>query len=109
MGQSTDAYLVFGYPIEGEGEFEPYSDIEETLYNRNDPVELIIHCSGEYPMWILGMRGYLRAWRGTPVQVDPSKLQVEDGWIGRIRAVAQEFDLEIEPEKIAWYLVSYWG
>ena len=71
------------------------------------PVDLVSHCSGEFPMWIMAVRGtQLTACRGDPTTVDPATLQVDPD---RIKAAAAWCKAKgIEWEDPQWILCSDW-
>lgn len=88
MGVSTDAQICFGVALE-EG-FEPpvqpslpdededgnYQDLSEWYDDFDgDPIELVLHCSYDYPMYIIAAKGSLsRASRGYPSDLSPEQL-----------------------------------
>lgn len=71
------------------------------------PVNLIYHCSGEYPMFILSVGQHYRACRGDLQSIDPEALKVsaED---------AKALSDFVKEHKVAttggagWLLTSYW-
>ena len=70
------------------------------------PVEFILHCSDEFPMWVLAVRGTaVTAFRGSPREVDMP--QVEEARIEAFRAWVDER----APGSPApgWLLFSMWG
>jgi hypothetical protein len=71
------------------------------------PVELIIHCSNDYRMYFLAVRGTaIRAKRGTPIKLGVTFAPTKN----EIRAM-QEFceKYGIEWQMPGWHLFSYWG
>ncbi|HEY5851270.1 MAG TPA: hypothetical protein VIT62_10960 [Lysobacter sp.] len=134
MGTSTNAILAFGFDIgeelpdsllpEDEDEF---FDFEEWLCGRlglewsegrdDDywlkrraaieafPVDLVAHCSGDYPMYFLAVRGTeSTALRGTPqrVQLTPPS----EAAIICMREFCAEHGIEWrEPD---WHIFSMW-
>ena len=71
------------------------------------PVEVIWHCSGEYPMYFLALRGTERkAFRGTPVAVgiprQPTKKE--------LKAMAEFCEKHgIEWQNPQWHIFSMWS
>lgn len=125
MGTSTDAILVFGFQLEDEDatpefmgdfdDFDEYLDDLNGLVGRDYPTrsaarescpaDMTMHCSYDYPMYILSMRGTAtRAWRGTPREID--SLGVDPSKVDEFKAWAAERGIEGEPK---WILCSMWG
>lgn len=79
---------------------------DQRKVDNDCPIELITHCSGEYPMDIVAVKGTTtKAWGGEPkeisgFEVDPKKLEA-----------AAEFCRQhgIPFENPKWLLASYWG
>lgn len=71
------------------------------------PVELVNCSSGDYPIWILCVRGIrLRAHRGFPVKFEPYDLKAPDA--AGLLAFCEKFKIQHD-EQPSWYLCSYWG
>jgi hypothetical protein len=120
VGQSTDAILCYGIPLEEDYDFdEAFSgkikdeDLEEDyisgwtaseyLEKETDCV-LISHCSCDYPMFILSVEeSKIRAWRGDPKEV--TSLDVKPEWNEKIQKVADLMGLSGKP---GWWLASDW-
>jgi hypothetical protein len=70
------------------------------------PVELVLHCSSDYPMYIMAIRGtQLRASRGYPEVVKSLSVSQE-----KITAAKQWcLDHGIEWKEPEWILCSDWG
>lgn len=130
MGVSTDGILVFGIEC-GEDEETPefmsgFDDFDEYLdslsglpqwgepghnfaanaeFRKTVPADMVLHCSYDYPMYILAVRGtQVTARRGYPQEieslgVDPAKLAAFKVW-------AEERGITGEPK---WLLCSMWG
>lgn len=156
MGQSTDAYLYYGYTWTEESEdldFEPsmddwaekklkadghtdpwdnypenvdratsdkwmrdndaaigrWSDMKKELQEATG-VDWNSHCSGEYPMPFLHVRGtHVTAWRGSPKAI--TSIEVGDGWKAKLDAFLEAEGIE-PPEgenQPGWWLASNWG
>lgn len=115
MGVSTDGILVFGCDM-GEGE-----DLEEDspfglLVKEDDdcdlpddaPVEVVRHCSYDYPMYILAVRGTKkRASRGYLQEIDPASFVIDGEKIAAAKAFAEARGIEWKDPK--WFLCSLWG
>jgi hypothetical protein len=73
------------------------------------PVEVVIHCSYDSPMYILAVTGTEHsARRGYPEAIDPSALVVTADQIEALKKFCVEYDIEI-PGEPCWYLSSLWG
>lgn len=133
MGVSTDGILVFGIQLpeeetpeflEGfENDFDDFIDSLNGLpqwgeeghdwnkthaFRDNFPVDLVQHCSYDYPMYILAVRGTeIMASRGYPKEIDPLTLKVDPEKIEFLRKFCEEYGIEWEEPK--WYLCSMWG
>lgn len=132
MGVSTDGILVFGIDL-GEEELEFLHDFEndfdEFLHSLSGlpdygepghdyvkdrdfvnsyPVDLVWHCSYQYPMYILAIRGTeTTAARGYPQKIDPSSLVVANEKIEFLKKFCETYGIEWQEPK--WYLCSMWG
>lgn len=70
------------------------------------PVEVITHCSYDYPMHFLALRGTeARAWRGHPRSVQTEPPQPER--ISAMRAFCEEHGIEWQEPQ--WHIFSMWG
>ena len=133
MGVSTDAILTFGFPIgdedggtpefleEFDGDFdeflnsisglpkygEPGHSFEaQFAYRDKCPAAMTMHCSYDYPMYILSVRGTeTRAYRGTPKEI--INLYVDESDIAAFKAWCEANNIEYQEPK--WLLVSMWG
>lgn len=133
MGVSTDAILVFGFDC---GETQPIKDWIDDLiaeeahlirpagsWDNPDvrayhdarreaieacPVDIVDHCSGEYPMYVVALRGSeIRSSRGHSTVIDPAALNVAPERIVAMKAWCEAHGIQWrEP---SWLLVSYWG
>lgn len=137
MGQSTDAQLWYGFTFEDgykfpwaaepfDGDLEewwrkeqgfvppenvPYGELfdAERAFDKEHPcpAELITHCSGEYPMYGLAVRGSeYKANRGYPILIEG--LGLSQGEIEPLKKFCERYELTPEGE-IGWWLTSYWG
>lgn len=91
-----------------------YYDLRNKHDARNPcPAEVVYHCSGSFPMYIIAVPGSVKvAWRGDVEEIDP-------GWINNFasdhhaREVIKFDDFiknyNISQERPRWCLVSYWG
>ena len=72
------------------------------------PVQLVMHCSYDYPMYILSLPGTLiRASRGYPAEL-PSDMGERDGI--PLIDFCEEHGIELsEEQKPCWLLTSLWG
>lgn len=117
MGTSTDAILVYGIPLE-EGAIR-YDENAKSgpsyMYYTGgveDGVEIVMHCSAEYPMHIVAIPGTaISAYRGspTPVAVD-SLLPGTEADNELLLAFLKKHKLKkSKGAKPGWWLCSYWG
>jgi hypothetical protein len=78
---------------EQDWEAEGYFDRKREAENRLG-VEVVVHCSYEYPMYILGIKGTItRAWRGSPQLI--ANLDVHTEWGGTLRDAALLLGIEL--------------
>jgi len=129
MGTSTDAILCYGIEVKNEDgdngdlsgediakffgiteeELEmSEEDAVELVENllEDSPLELERHCSGDYPMYILHLKGYHhRAWRGNPQKIVTDELFVAPVDNESAIAWCSEHNIEWTPE---WLLASDW-
>lgn len=125
MSTSTDGQICFGYELTEDAEF-PWSDdgdietwwakVSGMPENGNQytwcrhnppPVELVTHCSGEYPLFILAAAGTLvTAYRGTPKKIEALNIPHSARWA--LEEFVKEHGIEVEGEP-CWLLSSYWG
>lgn len=72
------------------------------------PVELVTHCSYEYPMYILAVRGFAyNAKRGYPQEITSEDMNVPKDKIDAMKLWMEEHELEWSEPK--WLLCSVWG
>lgn len=133
MGQSTDAYLFYGFCWDDEeelfedgdewfdtlarkrgfvGEYVPY-EITKEIQAEFD-VSMDTHCHSEYRMPLVYVKGtMLQAWRGTPKAVPGGYLVNPSTWMGwdtKLRAFCDTLGITPpEGQEPQWWLVSYWG
>ena len=118
MGQSTDAILVWGFDI-GDAEELPeevakridhlldegYDELESL--QRLHGVELVQHCSGSCPHYIVGIEATKTvAWRGHPKTITSLDLPGKTCQAA-LDAFAQAIGVEAKPG--AWLLASDWS
>lgn len=134
MGVNTDATICFGISYE-EGHqfpwhegifageindwwcaqhgksFDKYEDKKKWLEKNPLPVEVVYHCTGDDPMFILAIPGTERtAWRGDPVELKFSELQaaVTDEKFVAFNTFINNYNLG-NGTMPTWWLASYWG
>lgn len=74
-------------------------------------VEIYLHCSGEYSMYLLAAKVY-RAGRGYPVALDPANLMAEveaGGYDKKLRRALEALGITPTEGRPQWLLASYWG
>ena len=72
------------------------------------PVELVTHCSHDYPMYVLAIPGTVKkANRGYPVVLNPQELVVTNEQTKSLIDFCNEYNIEMK-DKPNWYLVSMW-
>jgi hypothetical protein len=136
MGVSTNAYLAFGINLGEEcpeswgNGFDEYEYVKEKtglvypdgakdspemdayyqeLFKRTKelPVEIVNHCSGNYPMYFVAVKRTVHtARRGYPEQIKPEDMVVSEQEIVTLRAFCEEQG--IEWKEPVWHLFSYW-
>ena len=120
MGQSTDAYLVYGIEVEEDSyshaicealQDERYKEHSEAT--REFGVEAISHCSHDYPMYIIVSTKLANcAYRGHPKKLDIAALQLvvdEDSYIrDNIDKFFERFGI-VNDKKYSWILCSDWS
>lgn len=134
MGVSTDAIVAFGFNLGEEwpealkiaGEDEDSTDFEDWIADhlglgdwqqegywerkreavKAFPVDLIMHCSYDYPEYFIAVRGTeQRASRGYPVKLDLH--EVDSAKVQALREFCDQHGIEWgEP---AWHTFSMWG
>lgn len=123
MGQSTDAYLYFGFDFydaeSGLGSAPEWGDdrdwaswayAEKLPQETKDKlkelnIEIDCHCSGDYPVYFICTKeSFTRAWRGYPKE---AKMDAGENAIGRIGHACELLGIEFQEPK--WWLASYWG
>jgi len=72
------------------------------------PVEIIAHCSGDYPEYVVAVRGTRRWTRsGYPHSFDPKELvKVKQEDIDAFNRWCKKYEIEGE---LGWLLFSYWS
>lgn len=116
MGVSTDAILIYGIDF-GEDPESPlfeYNDEtgEHLAYDltKDGPLEYVRHCSGDYPMHIIGLKSaHYEAARGYPTTFDRlpengAVITVED--YEALRLFCEKHNLPYSEPK--WLLCSMW-
>jgi hypothetical protein len=79
---------------------------EQHKVEKECPIELITHCSGEYPMYIVALRGHTtKAWRGSPEVIE--SLNVDERLLSEAKIFCNKYGIPFDDPK--WLLASYWG
>jgi len=131
MGQSTDAYLVYGINISDEDKmpwktydpetYEDHFEDFEDWWAKQQPegeldveepedIEMVWHYSSDYPMWILAVPGTQKtAWRGSPVSITEPDLLVDPDKRQKLIDFCEKYKIKYEAGQLGWWLCSYWG
>ena len=83
-----------------------FSHRREFLQANPLPVEVVMHCHGDYAMWILAVPGTVtKASRGYPEQIQPPLAVSVDGIIA-LEDFCEQWKLDGDGP--AWWLASLW-
>ena len=129
MGTSTDAILVYGIEcgedcvpefMEGFDDFDDYLDdlsglpkwgeaghdfVKQKAFRESFPVSMTMHCSYEYPMYIVAVRGTETiASRGYANEI--TSIAVDEEKISAFKEFCEKNGIEGQPK---WLLCSMWG
>lgn len=108
-------------PFTEEGDFKPGIDREDPrigeffghkrnwLRDHPFPVDVVHHCSGDYPMYILAVLGTeIYAHRGYPQSVDPEDFVIPEGGRETLLGFCEKYGIATVGGP-KWWLCSYWG
>jgi hypothetical protein len=134
MGTSTNAYITYGIDLGEECKYgfpwfnedeedqecgDDVNDLFDEWSNKvfgegKSPYELVIHCSYDYPMYILTFKeSSFYATRGCVEIFDPSKLleEVDSTKIEKLKDFLTKYDIKDENgnSDTSWLLFSLWG
>ncbi len=79
------------------------------------PVELVVHCSGEFQMYIIALAGTVTtAHRGYPVEIGPlwscdRDRQYVETAMRHILTFCKKHNIALSNEDAQWWLCSMWG
>ena len=114
MGQSTDAIIAFGYDVGNTDEWPDgfYLPDDESLYDLQEtkPVQLVRHCSCDYPMWFIAVNASVAyASRGSPQKLKAHDIEYNTTWTEMVILYAKEHNLP-DPDltKVGWHIMSDW-
>ncbi|QJA43039.1 hypothetical protein [Phaeobacter phage MD18] len=96
-------HQLAGLPAYGEEghSFDKQREAEEAF-----PLELVRHCSGDYPNWILAVRGTVKtANRGYPEALGGSLPDIPNAGVEVLNEWCEKYDIE---KVLDWYLCSDW-
>jgi hypothetical protein len=86
-----------------------HTEVREWNEENPLPVELVYHCSYDYPMFILAVKGTMTsASRGYPCEINPDELKVSDEKIAELKGFCEKYNIETDDEP-KWWLSSLWG
>ena len=113
--RSFEIYDVYGEYLggvePGEARVDQYYQEQRDFENASPklPVELVVHCSDNFPMYILAVpRLCLRASRGHPERFHPVALTASDEERMALVEFCEAHGIECADEP-RWWLSSYWG
>ncbi len=116
MGQSTDAIIAYGIQIDEESEThnllddlrnERWKELSEAEKEFNG-VTIVSHCSGDYPMYIIGFE-VQRAYRGDGKVIEACDLTVKDRYKRSIGEFCTRFGIKFNLDECKFWLVSDWS
>lgn len=85
-----------------------FQELREARKKYPMPVELVTHCSGDYPMYAICFPNTeITASRGRPLSIDINDFGGTEHMAETVSKFCARFNLEID--KPNWYLASYWG
>ena len=120
MGQSTDAYLVYGIEIEEDSDSHSICEaLQDERYKEHSEatkelgVEVISHRSSDCPLYLVVSKKLKNwSWRGFPRKLDLAALQLvvdEDSSIrDNIDKFCERFEI-VNDKKYSWILCSDWS
>ena len=136
MGLSTDAIVAFGFDLGEDFEFDGYNpedyddgmseyfdrligikewqsegwvsfEVDEEI-RKAAPVELVLHCSYDYPMYFLAVRGTVtESNRGYPVEFVPQTIDQEQ--LDEFKSWCDKHNIELPEDAPKWYVFSRMG
>lgn len=75
---------------------------------NNAPVELVYHCSGDYPMYIVAVKGTtVKAWRGEPQEITTETFEIDVKHLFAAQRFCEEHEIPFEDP--TWILCSYYS
>ena len=95
----------------------PQSRIDEYFNHRRSftdalpklPVEMVIHCSYECPMYIMAIpETKMEVWRGYPKPIPDGFIHRNPEWDNILIGFCKKYGIEM-PDKPAWWLTSLYG
>jgi hypothetical protein len=105
LGEQAGAVYPAGHSGIDSPEYRAYSEKRNAAIDAC-PVEVVMHCSYDYPMHFLALRGTKqRAWRGSPKAVATEGPAPEQ--IAAMRQFCEQHG--IEWQEPAWHIFSMWG
>lgn len=89
----------------GTPEYTAYSEARDAAL-KACPVDVVMHCSYDYPMYFLAVRGTeVNASRGNPKKVEQQ--QIDFTAVGAMREWCKNHG--VEWQEPAWHIFSMWG
>jgi len=94
---------------------EEWYDGNEGYFDRQNavlkpfPLEMVSHCSYDYPMYFLSIKGTeRRASRGYPTFIEGLP-EVTSKQRSALKEFAEEYNFKYDEEKVGWHLFSMYG
>lgn len=95
-----------------EGHKYAGEEVEDVFYGEltGEGVEVVSHCSNEYPKWIAAVKGLVQtAKRGYEEELEMGGVVPSES-VAKLRAWFEKWKIPIPAgEEPKWWLCSYWG
>lgn len=99
---------ILGFTEEWHKDNEGYFDRQKAAWSPF-PLEMVLHCSYEYSMYFLAVKGTVHtARRGYPTFIEKLPV-VHDGQRQALIMFAEKHGLKCDPTKMGWHLLSMYG
>jgi hypothetical protein len=90
---------------------DQYYDERSAFKEKNPcPVEIVVHCSYDYPMYIIAIpRTVTSASRGYVEEIKPLEMIIKNGEREALMEFCKTYNVSITDEYPKWILASLWG